>query len=67
MNCLNCHVGTMKPELVETWFKRDGRWELVTNIPAMVCDSCEERVFSQTAVDRVEHVLRNYDLAGLRR
>ncbi len=51
--CLVCHGKRMQEELVDKVFNADGRYVLVTGIPATVCRDCGERSFSREATERV--------------
>ena len=57
MECPVCHLGTLELLSVNYPVRKDGRWVLVENVPAMVCDVCGERAYSAEVTTRLLAVL----------
>lgn len=55
-NCRFCG-GHLEPQLVTRLEEADGRWKLIENVPALVCQQCGERYFTPQAHDRVVMLL----------
>lgn len=55
--CPICKAGTLQEGLVETWMRRDERWVLFRNVPALQCDECGEKVFTQVTAERLARML----------
>src|SRR3990172_5099547 len=56
--CPCCQNDTLEERLVETWMRREGRWVLLKNVPAMVCEPCGEKLFSQEVAERLARIVR---------
>ena len=54
----NCHL-----EKVSEVFQIDGRFVLVEDIPAKVCNLCGEETFTREATEAVRQMLHNSDTA----
>ena len=50
--CMVCHGKRLREELVDKVFNAGDRYVLVTGIPSMVCQDCDERSFSREATER---------------
>ncbi len=46
MECIICQIGNYKEGRANLPLSKDGKVVLITNIPAMVCDNCEDFIFS---------------------
>ena len=57
MECPVCHLGTLEAMRVNYPARKDGRWVLVENVPAMVCDVCGERTYTADIATRIMAVL----------
>jgi HTH-type transcriptional regulator / antitoxin MqsA len=55
-NCRFCG-GHLESQLVTRLEEADGRWMLIENVPALVCQQCGERYFTPQAHDRVVMLL----------
>lgn len=55
-DCAECG-GTLREGLVEYWDKKDGKWVLLRNVPAWVCDDCGDETFSHEVAERVADLL----------
>ena len=55
--CPICHDGALQEQLVETCMRQGNRWVVFRSVPAMVCDLCSERVFSQGIAERLATIL----------
>ncbi len=51
--CVVCSADQSLTELVEEVFKVDGRYVLVGDVPASVCQRCGERSFSRETTEKV--------------
>lgn len=51
--CIVCSSDKSLTELVEEVFKVDGRYVLVGEVPATVCQRCGERSFSRETTEKV--------------
>ncbi len=51
--CIVCSADQSLTELVEEVFRVDGRYVLVGDVPATVCQRCGERSFSRETTDKV--------------
>lgn len=51
--CSDCHSEDSHVEYVSEIFNIDGKFYLVENIPAEVCDRCREEVFSAETTEQV--------------
>ena len=51
--CIVCSADQSLTELVEEVFKVDGRYVLVGDVPASVCQRCGERSFSRETTEKV--------------
>lgn len=51
--CIVCSADQSLTELVEEVFKVDGRYALVGDVPATVCQRCGERSFSRETTEKV--------------
>lgn len=57
--CPTCHNGQLQQQFVETWMpRRDHRWAFFKNVPALVCDLCGQKTFSQEVAERLAIILR---------
>ncbi len=55
-----CHVcgnTTARSEFVSEVFTVEGRRMLVEQIPAQVCERCEEATFSRETTERIRHLV----------
>jgi HTH-type transcriptional regulator / antitoxin MqsA len=50
--CSSCG-GELEPQLVTHIQQFQGRWVIIENLPALVCNQCGERYFTPQAYDRV--------------
>ena len=51
--CIVCSADQSLTELVEEVFRVDGRYVLVGDVPATVCQRCGERSFSRETTEKV--------------
>ena len=51
--CSGCGAKESSEEFVEEVFRIDGKYVLVDQIPARVCDRCGEETFSRETTERV--------------
>lgn len=51
--CPACNSGALQEQLIETCMRRGERTVILRNVPALVCDVCGERVFSQDVAERL--------------
>lgn len=49
--CKTCEIGDVRDQKVEKWIKRGTEWVLLKNIPALVCDACGERSYTQKVAE----------------
>ena len=58
---MKCHLcgGTYHERTVVLSFERDGRSVVVENVPAMVCDRCEDELISAATFRKVEELLES--------
>lgn len=47
----------MEQTTIERWMRKDGRWVLLKNVPALKCDVCGETSFSGDVVERIMQIL----------
>jgi YgiT-type zinc finger domain-containing protein len=47
MDCPICGVGELQNKEIDTWIRRGGKWALVINQAALVCDNCGDSSFSE--------------------
>jgi len=47
MKCSICNVGTCHPGITEELFNKNGRLIILKDLPAMVCDNCGAKLFSE--------------------
>ncbi len=52
LSCIACHGKRLREEPVDKVFDANGRYVLVTGIPATVCQDCGERSFSREATEK---------------
>lgn len=50
--CMFCH-GDLEPTFVTRMQEYEGRWYVIENVPALVCDQCGETYFTPDAHDMV--------------
>ena len=53
MKCVICRVGETLPGRVTVTLQRDGTTVILRDVPADVCDNCEEYYLSEAVTDRV--------------
>ena len=51
--CVVCSADQSLTELVDEVFKVDGRYVMVGDVPASVCQRCGERSFSRETTEKV--------------
>jgi YgiT-type zinc finger domain-containing protein len=54
--CLYCE-GHLEPQLVTRLEEVDGKWVVIENLPALVCNQCGERFYTPEAHDRVVRLI----------
>lgn len=54
--CRSCK-GALKPQLVTRFENVNGRWLIIENVPALVCDQCGERYYTPDAHDLVVRII----------
>ena len=47
MNCTNCKMGTLKIGLATVTFNKNGSIVVFKNVPAQVCDTCQDFVVDE--------------------
>ena len=52
--CPNCREGSLQEQVIDAWEKRSGRWVLIENVPALICDECGFEAFNQTTAEALE-------------
>ena len=51
--CSVCGAGDSREELVEEVFRIDGKYVLVSRVPATVCARCGDESFSRETTERI--------------
>ncbi|MEM9091393.1 MAG: YgiT-type zinc finger protein [Cyanobacteria bacterium P01_F01_bin.53] len=59
--CENCGSKAFHVERISEVFDIDGRFCVVEEIPAMVCDRCGEELFSSETSEHIRVMLRGVD------
>lgn len=59
--CHVCGSGESRAEVVSEVFNIQGKFYLVENIPAMVCDRCGEEVFSRETTEQIRVMLHGQE------
>ena len=57
--CTLCHAGIYQDELVAFSARRDGRMFVVEDVPALVCQTCGDQIFTEKAVTGVEVAIQS--------
>ena len=58
MNCPICKANyENKP--VSITLNYQGKWIIVENVPALVCEQCGEQSFEPAVVDKMQHMIWN--------
>jgi len=47
MKCSICHIGTCHEGITEELFNKNGRLIIDKDLPAMICDNCGAKLFSE--------------------
>ncbi len=47
MNCTNCKMGSLKPGFATVTFNKNGSVIVFKNVPAQVCDTCQDFVVDE--------------------
>ena len=55
--CTLCHSGAYEEKLVVFSARRDGRLIVVEDVPALVCGTCGDQVFTEEASRGIERAL----------
>lgn len=64
MHCTLCRLGSTQPGLTTVALVRDGSTVVIKDVPADVCDNCEEYYLSEEVADRVLSVAEAAVQAG---
>ncbi|MCB0230032.1 MAG: YgiT-type zinc finger protein [Anaerolineae bacterium] len=60
MYCLNCQ-GELKPGKTSYTINRNGYHLIIDDVPALVCEQCQEPLFTEEAVQLVQQMIRSLD------
>ena len=60
VECFHCK-GTLQRRSVSYSASRNGYHLIVDNVPAWVCDQCDEPLFDESTVDSIQDALRAVD------
>ena len=55
--CIVCGAEDCTEELLDEVFNVDGRYVLVSSVPAMVCGRCGEKTFSRESTEKVRRLI----------
>ena len=61
MNCPQCQ-GELKPGKTSYTINRNGYHLIIDDVPALVCEQCQEPLFTEDAVRLVQQMIRTLDV-----
>lgn len=65
MTCALCHNGTLHAGTADKALTHAGMTLVVTDVPAMICDTCGERYFDETITHELLGLARDAVAAGV--
>ena len=60
MNCPHCQ-GQLRPDKTSYTINRNGYHLIIDDVPALVCEQCQEPLFTEDAVHLVQQMVRSLD------
>ena len=57
--CFVCKHNVIKPGTTNKMFETDGRFIIIKDIPALICENCGEIYFETEVIKRLEEILSN--------
>ncbi|HNZ54133.1 MAG TPA: type II toxin-antitoxin system MqsA family antitoxin [bacterium] len=57
--CFVCKHNVIKPGTVNKMFENEGRFIIVKDIPALICENCGEIYFETEVMQKLETILSN--------
>jgi len=60
MNCPHCQ-GPLRPGKTSYGINRDGYHLIIDDVPALICEQCHKRLFTEDAVRLVQQMIRGLD------